>query len=190
MSLHIVYLRRCIKSFVVQNFSKTYPFLEKSPRHNYDIILFNTKPLLVHLIKSIKSLKPATNGYFSFFRMYNFFTNVFTITFTTNLLLSSKYVMFKRLWDVLVFGTKTINTQTQQLPNNLKFTHKYIVKCTSLNFKKNHYNTLLYTHMFVLITNYFTCVNNFTINTIHTCINPNLTFYMFINLFYFKIRNY
>jgi hypothetical protein len=182
--------RTFITSFVVQNFNKTYPFLEKSPRHNYNLILLNNKFLFIQLVKSKQNLSLYTFKYFSFFRMYNFFHNTFTVVLTINLLLSSKYAMLKELLSLLSFNTDSTHNYTHLNVKNIKSTHRQVVKSTSLNFKKYNYNTLLYTHMFVLITVYFTWVNNFIISTVNTCLNKNLSFYMFINLFYFKTRNY
>jgi hypothetical protein len=179
-----------ITSFVVQNFNKTYPFLEKSPRHNYNLILLNNNFLFIQLAKSVQSLTFFTSKYFSFYRMYNFFHNTFTAGLTINLLLSSKHFMLKELLNLLSFNIDSTYKYLCLDVKNIKSTHRQIVKSTSLNFKKYNYNTLLYTHMFILVTVYFTWVNTFTISTVNTCLNKNLSFYMFINLFYFKTRNY
>ena len=171
-----------IQSFVVQNFSKIYVLTESSIKRVPTICLKYRSFIFTNLVYN-------TNLFTKYFKHNPFFMfNLFSIKSLNyssyNLLKSLLYKFFKYLLEFT--ATKTIKHS-----NNLElfYFYKNNVKLVKLPVYKNKINQLLYTTLNVLLLNSYINVTRFSTPSADLIYNFNFNFYMFINLFYFKIRH-
>jgi hypothetical protein len=127
--------------------------------------------------------------HFNIYTLYASFFKYIPTTLVSNMFLSLKYVFLQKL-------TISINSRLQYKsvvkPRNLStiYVYKQPIKHTSIVFFKNKLNNTLYYNLYVLLTNYMCYKNNYKFNLTNLPLNTNFHIFTFINLFYFKIRNY
>lgn len=100
--------------------------------------------------------------------------------------MSIKYKVLKSILNKItpepISSKKNYNTNT----NSILKTVRYV----SIPFYKYNYNKLVYLILNKLLTLYQPNNNIYTLSIKNTPIKTNLSFFVFINLFYFKVRNY
>lgn len=190
-------------SFVVQNFYST-PFLPKTQRYNKLIIANNTQ--LLHLfIKDnlrptwlnsvfINTYPPTVFLYNRMFtkRFYKFFKPLYTKhlgIMTLNLTKSSMYRTFNDL-NNLISLNKPLLTVTKH--TFTLYTVKYLQPITLVTFafQKTTYNTLMIYILFLLTNSYSPSQNAFKLYYSFIIQPTSWAVYPFLNLFYFKVRQF
>jgi hypothetical protein len=174
-----------IQSFVVQNFTTKYPFLEKSYRYQYLILTTYYKILTTYLLYTIvysfNLFKKLFNVFISFTYLYSFYKN----HQLTNLILSTKFILFKILSNIVSFKKKI---KCLSKPNTTVYLQASKHLC--LPFSKNRLNSIFYLTIIVVISNYVNYRNIFYLKNLIVNFNTNMYLLTFINQFYFKIRNF
>lgn len=190
-------------SFVVQNFFNT-PFLYKTQRYNNLVISMNTK-LLYTFIKlnshyavscsqTIKSLTFTMFMYRKFFTktFFNFFKNIYSKQMgimSLNLTKSFIYKTFSDLNYALSSNNfKNINSRHIYSNHNIKYLQPVTV--VSFSFHKKTYDTLMIFILLLLVSNYTPSQNSFRLYYSYILKSPNFTLYPFLNLFYFKLKQF
>jgi len=188
-------------SFVVQNFLNPNPFLIKTQRFNNLIKLLNTKTifffskLTMHFFifsQNISQLNPYL--YFFYDKQYiQFFWHYFKKIFSKNLTLITSNALKSYLYstivnfDKLLTGPLTCSLVTVKSSTSLVYFEP--VQTISFAFHKKLYNTLMFYIFNVLTTQYFSTQSTFQIFYSFIHLPSNFNMYMFLNFFYFKIRN-
>ena len=176
-----------MQSFVVQNFHKPYPFFDKTKRS-----------ALVYLLKYnqliIINLKPFTNNnffskYFNSFLVFSFFLQKLKKIFKNNLTLSLKYFLLKITTRNLTYFCKKTPYKSSMYS---LYTPIYILPQThsTLFFRKSVLNHQVLQILNYLLTLHLVPLNFFYVQTTTLFLPSNFFFLNFLNLFYFKLRNY
>jgi hypothetical protein len=177
-----------MQSFVVQNFQKHYPFFEKSKR-SVLVSLLKYNQLLIANLKPLVGNNNFHVKYFNSFLIFSFFLQKLKNIFKNNLILSLKYFLLKTTTYNLTYVCRKVNYKpcTSRL-----FAPIYILPQTysTLFFRKSVLN-----HQILQILNYLlmlnlTPSNFFYVHTTTLVLPLNFSFLNFLNLFYFKLRNY
>jgi hypothetical protein len=126
------------------------------------------------------------NYHFNPFLIFTFlFKNLHNII-KTGFVLSIKYKALKTTLSKINHKTNssknTHNTYSNSILKNIRY--------VSIPFYKYNYNKLIYLILNKLLVLYQSNINSHTLSIKNIPINNNLFFYTFINLFYFKVRNY
>lgn len=190
-------------SFVVQNFYSN-PFLSKTQRYNRLVVAMNTQ--LLYLF--IKDTAHYTNSQFnkvyytpiSILLMNKFFAKTFFLFFkklstknlgimTTNL---TKSYMYKTLTDIdgLLVSRKPASTYLTYTPSAYSVRYLQPITILSFAFQKKTYDTLMSYIIFLLVSNYTAPQNSFNLFYSFIICPHNFTLYPFLNLFYFKLRQF
>jgi len=173
-------------SFVVQNFFKNYPINEKTPKSIYYVTLKFNKSFILSVINMCSHSTFFCKNYFS---VYNFHSTLINRSYKlqpNNLLLSLKFLSLNYL--LYFFNNKNKSNQVTQLAS----VKRYLIplKSTSVPFFKNKLNNLFYLNIILTLYKYISVVNSFNVTKLLLVKNPNLRLVTFLNLFYFKIKNY
>lgn len=109
-------------------------------------------------------------------------------TLTSNMFLSLKSFFLQKLISTLtnLNSTKKFSI-VDASPNYL---YKHPVKYSSIVFFKNKLNNILYYNLYMLVANYLCYKNTNNLNLTNLPLNTNFHIFTFLNLFYFKVRNY
>ena len=190
-------------SFVVQNFYST-PFLAKTQRYNNLVIAMNTK-----LIYTFLKLNSSTFSSLSYVPK----TINFTIFLYNKFFVTTFFAFFKKLYSSRM-GIMTINfsksllfktfhnlnaeldvTNSFEKPSTHKhslYRVKYLQPITiiSFSFHKKTYDTLMIFITLLLVTNYSSTQNSFKLYYSFILKSPNYSLYPFLNLFYFKLKQF
>lgn len=190
-------------SFVVQNFFNT-PFLAKTQRYNNLVISMNTK-LLYTFVKftsysrfsshnSLRALsfinflyqKFFIRGFFAFFKkLYSNQLGLMTINLTKSL----THKTFSNLNFMLDKGT-FIKSHNRNLFSLYNIKYLQPITIISFAFQKKTYNSLMVFVLFLLVSNYTSSQNSFKLYYSFILKSPNLSLYPFLNLFYFKLKQF
>jgi len=184
-----IYIICTIKSFVVQNFNQQYPFNQKTYRHLYAVALDYYKILLVYLLKTLVGTRSSNllNYYYNIYVLYAYYITKSITSLPSNLLFSIKYFFLQQS----TIGITIVSQKTPHLVSKPAFkTYLSVITHTSLNFAKNRLNQILYLNLFILVSSYFSYIKSYSMTQVSLTLNVNFYFLTFINLFYFKIRNY
>lgn len=190
-------------SFVVQNFFNT-PFLAKTQRYNNLVISMNTKLLYafvkftsysrlsshnsLHALSFINFLhqKFFIRGFFAFFKkLYSNQLGLMTINLTKSL----THKTFSNLNIMLDKGT-FIKSHNHNLFSLYNIKYLQPITIVSFAFQKKTYNSLMVFVLFLLVSNYTPSQNSFKLYYSFILKSPNLSLYPFLNLFYFKLKQF
>lgn len=175
-------------SFVVQNFFKNYPINEKTPKSIYYVTLKFNKSFILSVINMYSLSTFFRNNYFSVYRLHSTLVNLSYKLQPNNLLLSLKFLSLNYLLD---FFKNKNKKKSNQFPQLLSIKNYLIpLKSTSVPFFKNKLNNLFYLNIILTLYKYVSVVNFFNVTKLLLVKNPNLRLVTFLNLFYFKIKNY
>lgn len=169
-----------IESFVVQNYKNIYPLLEKSKKYTYTIVLKYNYVLIISFLKTITNLKTILKRSIDPFYLLNFFITKFENIFINNLLISTKFYLFKSL----------ILSKKKYLSNKPKKPYLNSFKFITIPFYKNKLTQNFYFNFLINSLLYYPYTNLLQFYHSILPLNLNLKFFIFLNLFYFKIRNY
>ena len=190
-------------SFVVQNFYSN-PFLPKTQRYNKLVIAMNTQLLYLFIKNSIYYTSKQSNSVnyspVSIFLMSKFFTKSFFLFFkkintksfgimTANLTKSLIYKTVNDLDNLLVSKTvnKALNSYT---PSKYSVCYLQPITILSFAFQKKTYDTLMSYIIFLLVNNYPAPQNSFNLFYSFIICPHSFMLYPFLNLFYFKLRQF
>ena len=126
------------------------------------------------------------NYYFNPFLIFTFLFKKLHNIIKINFILSLKYKALKTTLSNINY--KPNSSKKTNLINNNSILKT--IKYTSIPFYKYNYNKLIYFTLNKLLSLYQTNNNTYTLFIKNTPITNNLYFFLFINLFYFKVRNY
>ena len=190
-------------SFVVQNFYSN-PFLPKTQRYNKLVVSTNTQLLYLFIKDSVHRTSSQLNKVnyvpISVLLMNRFFAKSFFLFFkkintksfgvmTANL---TKSFIHKTLSDLdsLLMVKEQRKSSTCYLP--LRYSVRYLQPITILSFafQKKTYDTLMTYITFLLVNNYAAPQNSFNLFYSFIICPHNFALYPFLNLFYFKLRQF
>ena len=190
-------------SFVVQNFYSN-PFLPKTQRYNKLVIAMNTSLLYLFIKDSIHysssqfnkvSYTPIsvllmdrffTQSFFLFFKKIN--TRSFGIM-TANLTKSYIHKTLDEL-DSLLMSKSLTHLPTTYIPSNHSVCYLQPITILSFAFQKKTYDTLMSYIIFLLVNSYAAPQNSFNLFYSFIICPHNFLLYPFLNLFYFKLRQF
>lgn len=142
-------------------------------------------------------LNPTNYKVYNQFFIINFwffFKRLYTKSFglmTLNTTKSSLYIIYKNL--VTSFRVLVENSPVHvKVDINSLHNVKYLQPLTivGFSFQKQTYNTLMFYVLFNLVTIYNASRNFFKLQYSFIFLQPNFHLYPFLNLFYFKLRNF
>lgn len=190
-------------SFVVQNFFNT-PFLPKTQRYNNLIVSMNTKLLYTFIklnsykfhsfIQTPLTLNLTTFMYQRFFgkTFFHFFKTIYSKQMGIMSINLTKSFLYKTFND--------LNTAfSDENPKDVRLSHKYSrytikylqpVTIVSFAFQKKTYDTLMIFIILLLVSNYNPSQNSFKLYYSYLIKSPNYSLYPFLNLFYFKLKQF
>jgi hypothetical protein len=190
-------------SFVVQNFYSN-PYLPKTQRYNKLVVATNVQLLHLFIKNSIHYTSRESNKVnhtpISVLLMNNFFTKSTFLFFkkinaknfgimTSNL---TKSFIYKTLSDLdsLLTSQKTYGLLSHC--NSSKHSVRYFQPITILSFafQKKTYDTFMSYIIFLLVSNYTAPQNSFNLLYSFIICPNNFALYPFLNLFYFKLRQF
>jgi hypothetical protein len=190
-------------SFVVQNFYST-PFLAKTQRYNSLVISMNTKLIytflklnsytfnnLAHAPKTISFTlflyrEFFTNTFFAFFKkLYSTRMGIMTINLTKSLL----HKTFNDLNTQLAFENKQESSLNHKYSLH-RVNYLQPITIVSFAFHKKTYDTLMIFITLLLVSNYSAPQNSFKLYYSFILKSPNYALYPFLNLFYFKLKQF
>lgn len=190
-------------SFVVQNFHSN-PFLPKTQRYSKLILAMNTQLLYLFIKDSIY----YTSNHFnkinyvstSVLLMSKFFSKPFYLLFkkistknfgimTVNL---TKSLISKTLTDIdsLLMSKKQSKPQIRFTSSKYSMQYLQPITIVSFAFQKKTYDTLMSYIIFLLVNNYTAPQNSFNLFYSFIICPNNFLLYPFLNLFYFKLRQF
>lgn len=132
------------------------------------------------------------NNKFNVFNLYNYIFSKPLNSLKTNLFLSIKYSLLKDLLVIIDSFSNNIPNTSNFLPNTKPYKYSFYlqnIKFTSIFFYKNKINKILYANLVMLMSYYYTYINQITISTSNMTLPNMFNFFTFTNLFYFKVRN-
>ena len=195
-----------IISFVVQNYTHNTPFLIKTLRYAVLVKSFNTL-LFSTFIKTV--INYSKHNQYAFFILpwvkfffkkqfvdsfYRFFKKIFFKKYgiyTSNMLKSSLYWTIRNISSELFVEKDTLFSERKPLNLiSLDIIYYKPVKLVSLAFHKKTYNSLMLYILFFLVNTYISTLPTFQLNYSFLLLPSNFQLYMFVNCFYFKIKNY
>jgi hypothetical protein len=191
-------------SFVVQNFLIVNPFLVKTQRYNTLTRALSTK-------LSVVSIKIISN--FSRFNQYCYFLNPILLSLFTNQYINLFWKPFKKIffkkfgiitpnltkssiyWILRDFSFILILRRGQFENRKLLMSVDNMMYCQpvqvlSFAFQKQICNTLMFYLFFMFSSTYLSTRTTFKLYYTFILFPPNFSLYMFLNLYYFKIRHY
>ena len=191
-------------SFVVQNFLIVNPFLVKTQRYNTLTRALSTK-------LSVVSIKIISN--FSRFNQYCYFLNLILLSLFTNQYINLFWKPFKKIffkkfaiitpnltkssiyWILRDFSFILILRRGQFENRKLLMSVDNMMYCQpvqvlSFAFQKQICNTLMFYLFFMFSSTYLSTRTTFKLYYTFILFPPNFSLYMFLNLYYFKIRHY
>jgi hypothetical protein len=127
--------------------------------------------------------KFITSTYFNTFNVYRYVFINLDNTIKTNLLKSLKYLLLRQL-------DKSTSEVKSKLSHQKLNTYPLSVTSVTTPTSKTATNKFLFFILNLVLSNYKTQYNFFEVKTSSLPLSINLQFFTFINLFYFKIRNY
>lgn len=148
-------------------------------------LLITSSFLKVNIIQYFfAQLTPINTKYFNVIEMYRYVLYRFSNTIINNLLLSIKYWLLVKLTNTLKYDNKVVclNVPIKNYCNTIRVVSSF--------FFKNKLNNLLLFKLYVLSSFYFSYINIFTVYNSLINLPQIFTIIPFINLFYFKVRNY
>ena len=193
-------------SFVVQNYTHSTPFLIKTLRYitlvkSFNSLLFST------FIKTVINF--SKNNQYAFYILpwvkfffqkqfikpfYRFFKKLFFKKYgiyTSNMIKSSLYWTINNISSEVFFVKDSLVIERKPLDlKKLNLVYYKPVKIVSLSFHKKIYNSLILYILFFLVNAYISVLPTFQLNYSFLLLPNNFKLYMFINCFYFKIKNY
>jgi hypothetical protein len=190
-------------SFVVQNFYSN-PFLPKTQRYSKLVIAMNTQ-LLYLLIKDtvhFTSNKFNKVNYipvsvllmnnFFFKPFFLFFKKINTKTFGIMTVNLTKSFIYKSLADIdnLLIPREQSKSTSPYLPSKYGVRYLQPISALSFAFQKKTYDTLMSYIIFLLVSNYTASQNAFTLFYSFIICPQNFSLYPFVNLFYFKLKQF
>ena len=152
-------------------------------RQNNNIILTS----FVNYIN--KNLSYITIKYFNNFIIFQYLFNNLNNVLLTNLLKSLVYVLLYNINNNLIPVTN-INNNYKNYINKKVITYSYVVKTLTIFLHKNKLTKLLYFTLKLITNNYTNPTNSLLITTNNLVVTSSFQFFVFLNLFYFKVRNY
>jgi hypothetical protein len=190
-------------SFVVQNFYST-PFLPKTQRYSKLVVATNTQLLYLFIKDNVHYTSNQFNHinhspvsvllvnrlfskpFFLFFKKIN--TKSFGIM-TANLTKSLLYKTVVELDNLIVSGKPTKPSAPYVFS---KYSGCYLqpIAVLSFAFQKKTYDTLMSYIIFLLVNNYVAPQNSFNLFYGFILCPYNFMLYPFVNLFYFKLRQF
>ena len=190
-------------SFVVQNFYSN-PFLSKTQRYNKLVVAMNTQLLYLFIKNTIHFTGSQFNkinwSQLSVLLMRRFFTKSFFLFFkkintknfgimTSNL---TKSFIYKTLndFDQLIVSKDLKNKNLRYVPSRHNVRYLQPITIVSFAFQKKTYDTLMSYIIFLLVGNYTAPQNSFNLFYSFIICPPNFALYPFLNLFYFKLRQF
>jgi hypothetical protein len=163
-----------------------YPLTEKTQRHLFTTLLQSNKYLKVYLIQTLLTHAFIYNKYFNVIYLYKYILYKLSNTLISNLVLSTKYFSLKLAINSNVKDVTSI-PKTFTPPKTIYY---YTVKKISSFFHKTKTNKILYLYVHFLMSYYHTHTNLTKLASSGVFLIKNFNLLTFINLFYFKIRNY
>jgi hypothetical protein len=195
-----------ILSFVVQNYIYHLPLVIKTPRYNILIKSLNTLlfTMLIRIVVNFSSLNQYCFHFFPWIRYFwnkqfirpfwHFFKKIFFKKYgiyTSNLIKSSLYWTLQNLVLRLSNNKFLLYSGDYNLPiSPLNTAYYQPVQIVSFAFHKQTYNTLIIYITFLLTNVYTSTLPTFRLEYSFLIIPSNFKLYMFINDFYFKVKNY
>ena len=190
-------------SFVVQNFYSN-PFLPKTQRYNKLVIATNTRLLYLFIKSNIhftdSQFNKADRALTSILLMNQFFVKSFFLFFkkintkdfgimTVNL---TKSFIHKTLSDLdnLLITKERVKPSVQSVPSKYNISYLQPITILSFAFQKKTYDTLMMYITFLLVNNYTAPQNSFNLVYSFIICPYNFALYPFLNLFYFKLRQF
>mgnify|MGYP006119310875 CR=1 FL=1 len=107
----------------------------------------------------------------------------------TNLLKSLVYILLYNINKTLTSFNNLTSNYKSYISKNIT-NYNTVVKTITIFLYKNNLTKLLYYILNIITTSYTNPRNSLEITTNNLLINKNFQFFIFFNLFYFKIRNY
>ena len=190
-------------SFVVQNFYSN-PFLPKTQRYNKLVLAANTRLLYLFVKNNThftsSQFNKATYVPISVLLMNQFFVKSFFLFFkkistknfgimTVNL---TKSFLHKTLNDLnsLLMSKEPIKPFTYSVFSKYSVRYLQPVTILSFAFQKKTYDTLMSYIIFLLVNNYTAPQNSFSLSYSFIICPNNFALYPFLNLFYFKLKQF
>ena len=189
-------------SFVVQNFLLPKVFLIKTQRYNFLI-----KNLSVELLFIFFKI---VNNFFKYYQYFNIL-NPYTLYFFKKQYIFGFWKTFKSLYfkkmglnssnltKSLMFSSIsklnnviTLDKVKLDKINLIKLNNIYVkpVQILTFSFHKNIYNSFMFFLFYLFSYSYISNFSNFKLYYSFINFSPNFNIYMFINVFYFKVRNF
>ena len=190
-------------SFVVQNFYSQ-PFLSKTQRYNKLIISSNTHLLYLFIKESVQrstdwqltinqlGLSKFLLNKFFMKTFYKFFRKLSTSSLgvmTLNLTKSYMYKTFDDLNKLMIYKPILLPKKHHHFSSHkVKYLQPIII--LSFAFQKKTYDTLMMYIIFLLVNSYTPSQNSFKLYYSFVIYSNSFSVYPFINLFYFKLRQF
>lgn len=163
---------------------------ERTKRQPYSVILKNNNIILTSFVNYVnKNLNYITIKYFNNFIIFQYLFNNLNNVLLTNLLKSLVYVLLYNINNSLIPVTN-INNNYKNYINKKVITYSYVVKTLTIFLHKNKLTKLLYFTLKLITNNYTNPTNSLLITTNNLVVTSSFQFFVFLNLFYFKVRNY
>lgn len=190
-------------SFVVQNFFSA-PFLPKTQRYNNLVVSMNTKLLYMFIKNDVLTLNNLSRLVltlpFTSFLLWRFFSKTFYAFFkkiytrnmgimTINLTKSYLYKTFDNLDNFITSRGALVKLHTHKYSLH-SVAYLQPITIVSFAFHKKTYDTLMIHIMMLLVGNYNPNQNSFNLYYSFILKSPNMSLYPFLNLFYFKLRQF
>lgn len=176
-----------MQSFVVQNFITTHIISERT-RRNIPTVLFNYKSIALTTLINTLCVGNLSNTHFKSLNLFYILTSTysrFSGNMSNNITKSLYFLLFNY---IIRYVSKSYKSS---FPYTKPFIYKKVIKIALLPIYKTKLNLLLYyTSKIFSTSNYISILNYFVVKSNYIILNSNFNFYMFINLFYFKVRHY
>jgi len=181
-----------IQSFVLQNFFNPYPINSKTTKTFYAVLLKYNSIILLNVLGTFSQLNQINKYYHNPFLIFLFIFKKLHNTLKLNLVLSLKYSVLKTLLYKINNNPKYCISKNKSLltHNTFGMSRLKTIKYTSIPFYKYDYNKLIYLILYKLVTMYQPYNNTHVFTVKNLPLKINFFFFTFLNLFYFKIRNY
>jgi uncharacterized protein (UPF0248 family) len=139
----------------------------------------------------MKKSRVLYNHYFNPFLIFIFLFKKIYSTIKINFILSIKYKSLKEILNKISYEpahptTTSSSTTCSTSSSSVLKTIRY----TSIPFYKYNYNKILHLILNKLLNTYHSYHNTYSLYIRNLPIKTNLSFFIFVNLFYFKVRNY
>jgi hypothetical protein len=175
-----------LQSFVVQNFTNTHVINERTRRSIPTLLLSYKSITLTNIISSLSNTRTSYNQPINL-NIYFLVTSTYSKlsgNMSNNITKSLYFLLFNYILSFLDKNQKI-------MPYKKPFIYKKTIKITILPIYKSKLNLILYYFSIIFsVSNYINVSNHFKVHSNYIVLNSNFNFFMFLNLFYFKVRHY